>query len=140
MTMTDAPYHDTFEARVAPNSRSAEQWARAIFEDAPLAVRWFVVIGWRFGLALRLGPRPSPDHVLGWKIVTVAPDRITLGARSGILGQAQLVVHVEPSRIAVATVVRFKHRGARAIWSVVGLIHRRILPYLLNRAANSYRA
>lgn len=31
-------------------------WARAVFEDAPAARRWFVVFGWRRVLGLRLGP------------------------------------------------------------------------------------
>src|SRR5438132_5006213 len=49
------------------DERSTEQWARAIWEDAPVALRWFIVAGWRFVLGLRLGARHSPDHVLGWR-------------------------------------------------------------------------
>jgi hypothetical protein len=43
--------------------RSPAQWARAIFEDAPVAMRWFLLLGWRAGLGLRLGPVHSPAHV-----------------------------------------------------------------------------
>jgi hypothetical protein len=39
-------YDDSFEASVvAANERTPEQWARAVFEDAPRSVRWFLLVG-----------------------------------------------------------------------------------------------
>src|SRR5438445_8000249 len=35
-------------------TQSAEQWARAVFEDAPRLLRSFIVSGWIVGLGLRL--------------------------------------------------------------------------------------
>ena len=46
-------YDDSFEASVAAaNERTPEQWARAVFEDAPRFVRWFLLVGFRYGLNL----------------------------------------------------------------------------------------
>jgi hypothetical protein len=137
--LAEPDYLDAFEISAGPPSRSAEQWARACLEGAPLAMRWFLLVGWRFVLGLRLGPRPSPDHVFGWTIVSATPELVILGVRSVVVGQAQLLFRVEPSRAVLATVISFDRRGASAVWSVIGLIHRRALPYLLTHAAKSLR-
>jgi len=118
------------------DARTAEQWARATFEDAPRALRAFIVAGWTAGLGLRLGPRPSPDHVLGWRIVTAAPDLITLSVQAALLGTAHIVLQLDSSRVVLASSVLYEKRGARPIWSAVQPVHHRIVPYLLGRAAS----
>jgi hypothetical protein len=118
----------------ATDSRSAEQWARAVFEGAPRLLRWFIVAGWIGGLGLRLGPRRSPAHVLGWKIVSRTPTTIVLGVESFVLS-ARLVVQVGDSQIVHATFVRYRRRPARILWAAAAPIHRRVVPYLLGRAA-----
>jgi len=118
------------------DARTAEQWARATFEDAPRALRAFIVAGWTAGLGLRLGPRPSPDHVLGWRIVTAAPDLITLSVQAALLGTAHIVLQLDSSRVVLASSVLYEKRGARPIWSAVPPVHHRIVPYLLGRAAS----
>lgn len=70
-TLADPDYSAGFEVSLGAQERPPEQWARITFEDAPLALRWFVVLGWKTILGLRLGPLRSPDHVLGWE----DPDR-----------------------------------------------------------------
>src|SRR5438132_7170862 len=65
-----------------PATQSAEQWARAVFEDAPRLLRSFIVSGWIVGLGLRLGPRRSRSYVLGWSIVSNTPEVIVLGVGS----------------------------------------------------------
>ncbi|MFH8980212.1 DUF2867 domain-containing protein [Streptomyces varsoviensis] len=114
--------------------RSPEQWARSVFEDAPGPVRWFLVTGWRSVLRLRLGPRPAPTHVLGWRILTMATDVIVLELTSPLM-TARLVLRAEAARVVMTTFVRYEHRAAPAIWSLAALIHRRAVPYLLKRAA-----
>jgi hypothetical protein len=53
-------YDDSFAApRAAADDRTPEQWARAVFEDAPRPVRWFLVNGFRYGLGLRLASTTS---------------------------------------------------------------------------------
>jgi hypothetical protein len=117
-----------------PSQHSAEQWARAIFEGAPRPLRQAIVIGWTFVLGFRLGPRPSADHVLGWRIVTATHDVIILEVRFR-LGTAHNVVRVEDTRVLLATFVRYETRGARAVWSAASVLHHRIIPYLLKHAA-----
>jgi hypothetical protein len=136
-TLAEPHYAAAWEVAIADrDARSAEQWARATFEHAPRALRAFIVAGWTVGLGLRLGPRPSPDHVLGWKSVTAAPDLIILSVQSGLLGTAHIVFQVEGSRVVLASFVRYEKRWARPIWSAVQPVHHRIVPYLLGRAAS----
>jgi hypothetical protein len=135
-TLAEPHYAAAWEVTIADgDARSAEQWARATFEDGPQALRAFIVAGWTGGLGFRLGPRPSPDHVLGWRIVTAAPDLIILSVQSALLGAAHIVLQVESSRVVLASFVRYEKRMARPIWSAVQPVHHRIVPYLLGRAA-----
>jgi hypothetical protein len=66
-SLPDPAYVDAFAIDLASAAPSAEGRARSVFEGAPVAMRWFMVVGWRLGLGLRLGPR-TPEHVLGWRI------------------------------------------------------------------------
>jgi hypothetical protein len=134
-TLADHGYASAFEV-ITPgtDARSPEQWARAAFEDGPAPIRWFVLIGWRYVLGFRLGPRPSSDHVLGWKIVETAPDSIVLELRSALV-IARKVVRVEGARVVMTTFVRYRRPRARALWSAVAPIHHLTEPYLLGRAA-----
>jgi len=85
---TDNPpdYRDAFEVPTdRTDTRTPEQWARAVFESAPRKSRWFLLLGWRGVLGLRLGPRPSSDHVLGWRIVETSPEAVRLELRSAVM-------------------------------------------------------
>ena len=132
-------YAVAWEVTVTGNdARSAEDWARATFEGAPPALRATIVAGWVAGLGLRLGPRPSPDHVLGWRIVSATPDLIVLRVPSVVVGTAHLVVRVEGSRAILTSFVRHEKRKrlSRAVWSAVAPLHQRIVPFLLAHAAS----
>jgi hypothetical protein len=126
-------YADAFECTPA-ESRTAEQWARATLEDGPRALLLFVGFGWRAVLLLRLGPNDS-EHIAGWPIVLRNPQTVVLEVKSGLLGHARLTFRTGTSIVSAGTNVSFERHGARAIWSVAGLLHRRILPYLLGHAA-----
>jgi hypothetical protein len=112
-----------------------EQWARATFEGAPALLRAFLVIAWKYGLGLRLGPRTSPDHVQGWLISTSGPGSITLEARSRLM-VAQNIVVVRDSTVVLVTLVQFIHRAGRVQWAVATPVHNRVIPYLLGRVRN----
>ena len=116
-----------------PTAQTAEQWARAVFEGPPRLLRWFMVSGWVVGLGLRLGSRRSREYVLGWTIVSNAPEVIVLGVRSFML-TARLVVRVTESDVIHTTFVRYERRPARIIWPVAAMIHRRVIPFLLRNA------
>jgi hypothetical protein len=108
--------------------------ARATWEGAPRAVRWFLLTGWLAGLGLRLGPRPSPDHVLGWAIESATPAEIVLEARSWLI-EGRNRVRVEGTRVRCTTDVRYERRLGRAVWALAVPIHLRMIRYLLERAA-----
>jgi hypothetical protein len=105
-----------------------------VFEDAPRLLRWFIVSGWIVGLGLRLGPRRSRRYVLGWSVVSNTPEVIVLGVGSFML-TARLVVRVAESTVVHATFVRYERAPARIVWPVAAGIHRRVVPFLLGRAA-----
>lgn len=131
----DVDYAAAFEVTASDlSSRSAEQWARTMFEAAPAAVRWFLALGWRVVLGLKLARGRSPEHVLGWKIITVSHDTARLEARSWLL-TARKSVQVAGSRVTVTTFVHYERPLARAIWSAVAPIHHLTEPYLLGRAS-----
>jgi hypothetical protein len=130
-----ADYASSFEiVRADVAGYSAEQWARATFEGAPAGWRWALVFGWRAVLWLRLGPRHSPDHVLGWEISATTPSTLTLQARS-VLVTAHKVVEVGDGRLTVSTLVRYERRWARPVWSALAPIHHVVEPRLITRAA-----
>jgi hypothetical protein len=131
----DYDYSDSFEAELAPgDGRSPEQLARAVFEGVPRPVRWLLVAGFRFGLGLRLAPRASSEHVLGWAIVAREPDAITVQAQSWFL-TSRLVFRGHESRVTQATFVRYDRPIAAIIWLPVSIVHRQIVPRLVRHAA-----
>lgn len=133
---TPFDYVDSFAVGTSePDARSAEQWFREVFEAPPAPLRWFLLVGWRGVLGLRLGPRPSPDHVLGWRIVSVGTDTARLELRSTSM-TAQLELRLCGSTAVWNTQLRFKRRRARPLWTTVGVVHRHIVPRLLDRAAS----
>jgi hypothetical protein len=130
---------DTYACEIVAldaRARSAEVWARAVFEDAPRLVRSLIVFGWVAALRLRLGSRRSPALVLGWSIVSATPDTVLLGVDSPLL-RAQLVVKVENVTVIHATFVTFENRLGRFFWAVAAPIHRLAIPYLLTHAATT---
>lgn len=134
-TLTDPGY--TFACAVpvaATDDRTAEQWARAVFEGAPRPVRWFLLTGWILILRLRLGPRTSAAHVLGWRILSATPAAVTLVTDSPLF-TTHLVVEVRDSRAVHATFLRFEHGFGRLLWAITDPIHRLTIRALLTRAA-----
>jgi hypothetical protein len=127
-----------YEVSIAPDdSRSSEQWARAVWEGAPAPLRWFMLAGWRLVLRLRLGPRHSPDHVLGWLIVDSSPGETVCHLDSGLLS-AHNVFHKADRTLVWSTFVTYKGLAARVIWLAVSALHRFLVRIALRRAAGSH--
>jgi Protein of unknown function (DUF2867) len=118
------------------HSLTPEQWARATWEGAPVILRWLLTMGWAFVLGLRLGPRPSQKHVLGWLISDSGPDSMTLESRSRHLASQNIVV-VNNSKVVWVTYVRFNRRLAGPLWAMAAPVHHRAIPCLLKRASRS---
>jgi hypothetical protein len=135
-TLPDPSYTCAFEIDVPPaGTRSAEEWVRAIMEDGPAPVRWFVLAGWIAALRLRLGPRPSLDHVLGWKILSATPTEIVIGVEGATLSAHQVVL-VQDTKAVHATIVHFDRPAARVLWAVAAPIHVQVIPYLMASAVS----
>ncbi|MDQ3985228.1 MAG: DUF2867 domain-containing protein [Actinomycetota bacterium] len=130
-------YADAFEIRMpVPDPRSAEEFGRFALEDAPSPIRWTIWIAHRYLLRFRLGPRSSPDHILGWRILVSEPDVVQLEAVSPLLRGVIVGRKPEPNCSVVTTYIFYKRPVAgRVVMKIAGPIHRRIAPYLLEHAA-----
>src|SRR3954469_19893461 len=82
-------YADAFEIGSHGDRRTAEQWLRAGLEGSPVALRRLIRLVHGGVLRFRLGP-PSPDHILGWKVVMSTPE-VVLATAEGPLGRGVLV-------------------------------------------------
>jgi len=116
------------------DDRSSEQWARAAWEGASAPMRWFIVAGWRFVLGLRLGPRRSPDHILGWEIVDRRPEETVCHQRSWFL-DAYNTFRLDADRLVWSTLVVYERPVARLVWPPVSLLHRPMVRIALRRAS-----
>jgi hypothetical protein len=124
-----------YEVDIAPgDGRSAEQWAREAWEGAPFPLRWFMLAGWRVVLGLRLGPRSSPDHILGWRITRRSPDETVCQLQSAFLSASNIFRRVD-GRLVWSTHVTYDRPFARVIWPPVSLLHRPLVRLALRRAA-----
>lgn len=130
-TMRDPDYVDLFTlTTVHAHDRSAEQWARAMFEDVAGLTGQFI---WRVLLGLRLGWRRTPDRVAGWKIADRGDGWIRLEADSRIM-TGHLVVQAGGDRTSLATFVRYRRPLAARIWTPASRKHRQLAPGLLREA------
>jgi len=129
-------------ARPGGSALSAEQWGRAVFEEAPRALRWFLIVGWT-AITCRLRPRHAPTRVLGWGIERAAPGTLVTVVHAWVGLTSRLVVSVESETVTVATFVRYTRPStlpARVVWAATIPLHERILPYLLTSAARRHCA
>ena len=93
-----------------------------------------MVAGWRFVLGLRLGPRRSPDHILGWHVIDCRPDETVCHLRSGFL-DAHNTFRLVDGQLVWSTFVTYERPIARVIWPPVSLLHRPLVRFALRRAA-----
>lgn len=134
-TLSHVDYEDAFLVEIGPvQDRTAEQWARAILEDAPAIMRSALLRGWS-ALGLRLGPTRSDGFVLGWEVRRSTPDFALLGASSRLGLPAELLFKRQQQRLLFATFVQQENRIARAIWAGVEPVHRPIVRDVLEQAS-----
>jgi hypothetical protein len=132
-TLSRVDYEDAFVVEIdRPQERTAERWARAIFEDAPMrrrrALRW----GW-LAQGLKLGSARSDRLVLGWELRRNTPDFALLGADSRIGMPAEILFMRQQDSLLIAVFVQHENHIARAVWAGVGPLHRRISPSIASR-------
>ena len=92
-TLARTDYEDAF-AVIADVEHTAEQWVRAVVNDAPPRVRRRLWLGW-IALGLRLGPPWSSHRVLGWQVKH--RDDVLRSSRSELLARPPRPVAV-PNR------------------------------------------
>jgi len=132
--LTSPDYVDLFTARTNEASeKSAEDWARVALEEAPDHLRLAVVLAQRLVLGLRLGPRRSPDYILGWKIADRGDSWVRTEAASWMM-TASLVFKVDEAELSVATSVRYDRRMAALVWPPISIVHRKVGLALMRRA------
>lgn len=122
----------------AAATRTPVEWTRAVFEEAPPALRWCMVMLWTGVLRLTLGPRPSDRHVLGWTIGDgpLVSDGTALLAESRFLRACNIVI-IDTSTVTWVTLVHYSNVIARPLWALYKPIHHVTTRYLLTRAARA---
>jgi Protein of unknown function (DUF2867) len=132
-TLARIDYHDAFRVD-SVIEHSAEQWARAVLEAPPLAVRARLVVGWT-ALGLRLGAPWSDQRVLGWKIARRTPSHMLLSARSWLGLRGELLFRSEPDGLLFATFIALRNPAARALWTAITPSHQATVRSLITHAA-----
>jgi hypothetical protein len=133
-TLRHVDYEDAFAVELgSARVRTAEQWARAILEGAPLAMRNGLRRSW-LALGLKLDAAPPERSVLGWEVRRSTPDYVLLGADSRIGMPAELLVTRHKRAVRIATFLEHRNAAARALWATVEPAHRRIVPRVLVQA------
>jgi hypothetical protein len=139
-TLDHVDYTDGFRLETGlAQERTAEDWARALLEEAPAATRAKLRRGW-FVLGVRLGSTEDDRLVLGWTVRWSSPDNVLLAARSLLGFEAEVLVRRERTAVVVATLMQLKNPVARAVWAAFAPQHRRVLRHLLKEAARPARA
>jgi hypothetical protein len=132
-TLARIDYEDAFRVDAGFN-RPAEQWVRAMLNDAPLSVRSRLVAGWlALGLNLR-GPW-SADRVLGWEVQHSDPDVVLLAADSWLGLRGQLLFATEPRGLLFSTFIQQDNPLARSLWAAITQHHQHVVQSLLAHAA-----
>jgi len=135
---TAADYVDVFEVPIAASDlRTAEQTLRDGLGSTPSAGG--ELVGWihRNVLRLRLGPSRSPDHLIGWPIVRSDRDELVLATRGPLMRGELTLRRADGQRAVLTTRLHYRHRvAARAVWAVIGPVHRIVAPRLMQRSAH----
>jgi hypothetical protein len=138
-TLDCVDYTDGFRLETEfAQERTAEEWARALLEEAPEATRVMLRRGW-FALGVQLGSTEDGRLVFGWPVRSSSPDNFLLGARSQLGIEAEVLVRRERSAMVVATFMQLRNPAARAVWTGFAPKHRRVLHHLLEEAGERAR-
>jgi hypothetical protein len=133
----DYDYADSFQIDLnRPEERTPEEWMRAAIGGAHVAIKTTVGIAWRYLLRFDLDAR-APRQLFGMPILESTPKLAHMSGDSPLLVGHLIGRRDGPTRISLTTALIFKQRRlASAVWATAGPAHRRIAPYLLERAAN----
>jgi hypothetical protein len=115
---------------------TAEEWARAMFEDdRPVIVR----AATRGLLGVMLG-RPDPRGTISGYTISESDPGMVRADQGSSLSDDQVIVSVTPGRVSLVTAVRSRTPMARAVWRVLSPLHRSFAPRVLRHAASHLSA
>ncbi|HEX6394361.1 MAG TPA: hypothetical protein VFZ97_13055 [Acidimicrobiales bacterium] len=139
ITLAEPDYADLVTLQTPrAGERSAEGWARAVLEEAPVSRRNARRL-WRL-MGLRLGPSQSHDYIQGWKI-TQRGDNWIRAETSSWYASCQAVCLVEAGQVSVSLSLRYdRPLVARSVWALIAGLHQRGLPVMLRQAAKLVEA
>jgi hypothetical protein len=136
-TLAKFDYTDIVTGTVSETpDRTPEQWARVTLAGLPRPLLLIVPFIQRAILGLRLELRPSPDHLLGWKIAERGENWVRIEAASWFL-TGHVVIRIEDGQMSFATFVRYDRPPAALVWPPVSLIHRQVAKALVRAATKA---
>jgi hypothetical protein len=131
--LADADYADIVTATVDEMPTDPDESVQAVLRTLPRGLVVFIALVQRMFLGLRLKLRPSPDHLLGWKIAERGENWIRIEAASWFL-TGHVVMHADAGVLSLASFIRYDRRLAAFVWPPVSLIHRQVALTLARRA------
>jgi Protein of unknown function (DUF2867) len=134
----EADYVDVFEVPIHPGDlRSAEEAFRDGLGEQPRAHGSLVLWIHRHVLRFHLGPRSSPEYVIGWRITLLEHNEMVL-TTGGPLMRGQLTLRrQDDGRAVLTTRLHYRHKiAARTVWAIIGPLHRAVAPRLMERSAH----
>lgn len=133
-TLAAPDYADIVTAPLGePLSTAPEQLVFTTLHALPRILVRVLPLVQRLALGLRLELRPSPDHLLGWRIVERHESWLRIEASSWLL-TGHVVLHADDDRLSFASFVRYERPLAALIWRPVSLIHRQVALTLVRNA------
>jgi hypothetical protein len=136
-TLGRADYADAFAVDVGgARALTAEEWARAMLEGAPLRTRTTLLSGWTaLGLKLAIG---DPEAVLGWRVREVTPDLLLVGAGGRLGLSGELLFRRVGEELHFSTFVRIAGPAATLAWAGIEHRHDVVVRSLLERLHQPY--
>jgi hypothetical protein len=139
-TLSRIDYADAFVVDTGPTRDwTGEQWARAILQDAPIAVRSRLLAGWS-AIGLKISRGRSSRTVLGWEVRASTAEFALLGARSRVGMPGELLFQPERGSLLFCTFVQLDNPVAHALWAAIEATHVRVVHDLLERAGQRLRS
>ncbi|OBJ67834.1 hypothetical protein A5643_15140 [Mycobacterium sp. 1274756.6] len=124
-------YSDSF-ATAAPDTRTAEQWARLCFETDPpasLKLAFMALAPFRARSDAATGA-----EIAGLRIVENQPEHVVLGFDMK-RWTPRIIFSAKDGDIRISTLIRFDGSIGRTIWGLLAPMHRNTVKSLIDHAA-----
>jgi hypothetical protein len=134
-TLARIDYADAFVVDTGAHPEwTAEQWARAVLEEAPASKQAQLLSGWS---ALGLKSVESGPSILDWAVRSCTPDTLLLGRESRTGMPGELLFTRRRETLLFGTFIHHRTPATRAVWAAVVRTHVRTVLWLLERAASA---